>query len=114
MEHAKTRNSTINFISRHLVACAHQALMRTRQTVVAKSLQVADSTVLRRSERFPEIMEVLAGCGVEDFVMKGEKKIPIEQYRWLMKMAVDWGKHELEMSQEKSPELVEQSQGYRS
>lgn len=99
MDVAKTRKTqTVTFIGRHLLASAHQALSNTRQTVVAKLLNVADSTVLRRTEKYPEIMEQLAASGVEDFVMKGEKKIPLDQYRWLMTVAMEFAKLQLEIT----------------
>ncbi|KAB8312960.1 hypothetical protein EH228_04595 [Erwinia endophytica] len=100
MEHAKTRKS-ISFIGRHLLATAHQALSNTRQTVVASLLNVADSTILHRTRKYPEIMETLAACGVEDFVMHGEKKLPLDQYRWLMTVAMEFAKLQLEMTEPK-------------
>lgn len=103
MEQANPRKSHIAFIGRHLVASAHQALTNTRQTVVAKLLNVADSTILRRTEKYPEIMETLAASGVEDFVMQGEKKMPMEQYRWLMTVAMEFAKLQLEITKEKAP-----------
>ncbi len=104
MEHANTRKTqTVSFIGRHLLSAAHQALSVTRQTVVAKLLNVADSTVLRRTEKYPEIMDQLAACGVEDFVMKGEKKIPMEQYRWLMTVAMEFAKLQLEITKKEAP-----------
>ncbi|WP_447879834.1 hypothetical protein [Serratia fonticola] len=100
MEHAKTRKtSAIQFVSRHLVSTAYQALSITRQTVAAKLLGVADSTILRRAEKYPEIMDTLAACGVEDFVMKGEKKLPVEQYRYLMTVAMEFAKYQLEVTE---------------
>lgn len=106
MEAAKPRKS-IAFISRHLLATAHQALSSTRQTVVAKMLDVADSTILRRSEKYPELMETLAASGVEDFVMHGEKKLPLDQYRWLMTVAMEFAKLQLEITKENAPESSE-------
>ena len=104
MDEAKTRKTqTVTFIGRHLLASAHQALSNTRQTVVAKLLNVADSTVLRRTEKYPEIMEQLAASGVEDFVMKGEKKLPLDQYRWLMTVAMEFAKLQLEITKETAP-----------
>ncbi|WP_072929985.1 hypothetical protein [Nissabacter archeti] len=104
MENATTRKSnSVVFIGRHLLATAHQALSSTRQTVVAKLLNVADSTVLRRTEKFPELMETLAASGVEDFVMRGEKKISLEEYRWLMSTAMNFAKMQLEITKEKAP-----------
>lgn len=104
MQDATTRKSgCIAFIGRHLLACAHQALSTTRQTVVAKALGVADSTILRRTEKFPELMETLAASGVEDFVMQGEKKLPLDQYRWLMTVAMEFAKLQLEITKEKAP-----------
>jgi hypothetical protein len=103
MQDATTRKSaSIAFIGRHLLSSAHQALSSTRQTVVAKLLNVADSTVLRRTEKYPELMETLAATGVEDFVMQGEKKMPLEQYRWLMTVAMEFAKLQLEMTKEKA------------
>lgn len=103
MEHEKTRkNAAIEFISRHLVSTAHQALSATRQTVVARLLNVADSTILRRTEKFPEIMDTLAASGVEDFVMRGEKKLPLEQYRWLMSTAMEFARLQLDLTKEKA------------
>lgn len=98
MEHAKTRNLSIAFISRHLVSSATQALVKTKQTVAAKLLGVADSTVLRRAEKYPELMDQLAATGVVDLVMKGEKKIPMDQYRWLMTVAMEFSKYQLEIT----------------
>uniref|UniRef100_UPI0025C592A4 hypothetical protein n=1 Tax=Candidatus Symbiopectobacterium sp. TaxID=2816440 RepID=UPI0025C592A4 len=81
MQNAKTRkNSAVEFISRHLVATAYQAIVRVRQTNIAKILGVADSTVLRRSEKLTETMDILAASGVQDFVFEGEKKMPLDEY----------------------------------
>lgn len=103
MEQAKPRKSpTIAFIGRHLLATAHQALSNTRQSVVAKLLDVADSTILRRTEKYPELMETLAASGVEDFVLKGEKKISLEEYRWLMTTAMNFARLQLDMTKEKA------------
>lgn len=105
MDHAKPRKSgSIAFIGRHLVSAAHQALTNTRQSVVARLLEVADSTVLRRAEKYPEIMETLAASGVEDFVMRGEKKMPIEHYRHLIWIQLEYSRLQLEMTKEKPQE----------
>lgn len=105
MEQANPRKSTsIEFIGRHLLASAHQALTSTRQSVVAKILSVADSTVLRRTEKYPEIMETLAASGVEDFVMKGERKMPLEHYRHLIWIQLEYSRLQLEMTKEKPQE----------
>lgn len=107
MENAKTcKNGAIAFVTRHLVSAAHQALLSTRQTVVAKLLGVADSTVLHRTKKYPEIMETLAACGVEDFVMRGEKKMPLEQYRYLMTVAMEFARYQLEITNEKAAGAV--------
>ncbi|WP_338524866.1 hypothetical protein [Erwinia aphidicola] len=99
MDHANPRKSgSIAFIGRHLLASAHHALTNTRQSVVAKLLHVADSTVLRRTEKYPEIMETLAACGVEDFVMSGEKKMPLEHYRHLIWIQLEYSRLQLEMT----------------
>ncbi|MEI2264208.1 hypothetical protein [Erwinia sp. CGal63] len=104
MEHANPRKSgSIAFIGRHLLASAHQALTNTRQSVVAMLLGVADSTVLRRTEKYPEIMETLAASGVEDFVMRGEKKMPLETYRHLIWIQLEYSRLQLEMTKEKAP-----------
>lgn len=105
MEHATSRKSgSIAFIGRHLLSAAHQALSSTRQSVVAKLLDVADSTILRRTEKYPEIMETLAACGVEDFVMRGEKKLPLEIYRHLIWIQLEYSRLQLEMTKEKAGE----------
>ncbi|WAT10112.1 hypothetical protein [Rouxiella badensis] len=105
MEHASPRkSSSVAFIGRHLLASAHQALITTRQSVVAKLLAVADSTVLRRTEKYPELMETLAACGVEDFVMRGEKKMPLEHYRHLIWIQLEYSRLQLEMTKEKPQE----------
>ncbi|WP_041866685.1 hypothetical protein [Sodalis glossinidius] len=97
MENAKTRkNSAVEFISRHLVASAYQAIMRVKQTNIAKLLGVPDSTILRRSEKLTETMNILAASGVQDFVFEGEKKLPLEQYRWLMSSAMEFARMQLE------------------
>lgn len=108
MELAKPRkNNSIAFIGRHLLSTAHQALSNTRQSVVAKMLNVADSTILRRTEKYPELMETLAASGVEDFVLRGEKKLPLDQYRWLMTVAMEFAKLQLEITKENAPESSE-------
>lgn len=104
MEPAKTRNSAIAFIGRHLLSAAHQALVKTKQSEVAKTLGVHDSTVMRRTEKYPEIMEQLAASGVEDFVLKGEKKLPLDQYRWLMTVAMEYARYQLDITKEKPQE----------
>lgn len=107
MDLAKTRKKEmLTETSRHLLASAHKALIRTRQTEVARRLSVADSTVLRRTEKYPEIMETLAASGVEDFVLRGEMKVPIEQYRWLMTVAIAFAESELERTNEKTPDCA--------
>lgn len=90
--------------SKRLLACAHKALITTRQTVVARRLNVADSTILRRTEKYPEIMETLAASGVEDFVLNGEMKVSLEQYRWLLTVAIQFAEYELERTKEKTPD----------
>lgn len=104
MQDATTRKSgCIAFIGRHLLSTAHQALSNTRQSVAAKRLDVADSTVLRRTEKYPEVMDNLAATGVIDLVMEGERKISLEEYRWLMTMAMKFAGLQLEMTKEKAP-----------
>lgn len=96
MEAAKKRKQGSSVQGRHLHTQALKALFNTRQAEVARRLNVADSTILRRTEKYPEIMETLAASGIEDFVMKGEMKIPQDQYRWLMHVAIRFAENELE------------------
>lgn len=104
---AKTRkNEMLTKTSRHLLASAHKALISTRQTEVARRLSVADSTVLRRTEKYPEIMDTLAASGVEDFVLTGEMKVPLEQYRWLLTVAIQFAEFELERTKGKAPDCA--------
>ncbi|WP_369788345.1 hypothetical protein [Rouxiella sp. WC2420] len=101
MDVAKPRKTgSVAFIGRHLLAAAHHALTSTRQSVVARLLDVADSTVLRRTEKYPEIMETLAASGVEDFVMRGERKMPLEHYRHLIWIQLEYSRLQLEMTGE--------------
>lgn len=100
----KTEGVIVN--SKHLLSAAHKALLKTRQTEVARRLNVADSTILRRTEKYPEIMETLAASGIEDFVLKGEMKVPLEQYRWLLTVAIQFAEYELERTKEKTPDCV--------
>lgn len=95
METAKTRKQGSSVQGRYLHTLALRALFSTRQTEVARRLNVADSTILRRMEKYPEIMETLAASGVEDFVLRGEMKIPQDQYRWLMQVAIRFSENEL-------------------
>ncbi|WP_274371791.1 hypothetical protein [Morganella morganii] len=85
MNDANPRKTLNRFVSNHLIATAHQALRTTSQTVVARLLDVHDSTIMRRTERIPEICETLAAAGITDFVLPGEKKISEEEYRFLWK-----------------------------
>lgn len=96
MDAANTRKQRSSVQGRHLHTLALKALFKTRQSVVARRLKVADSTILRRTEKYPELMETLAASGIEDFVMKGEMKIPQDQYRWLMQVAIRFAEYELE------------------
>lgn len=96
MEAAKKRKRESSPQGRHLHTLALKALFKTRQAEVARRLNVADSTVLRRTEKYPEIMETLAASGIEDFVMKGEMKVSLDQYRWLMTVAIRYAECELE------------------
>ncbi|MDE9463697.1 hypothetical protein KKJ03_20420, partial [Xenorhabdus bovienii] len=54
------------------------------QRVIAQKLGVADSTITRRVEQFSSFTDVLAAAGVTDFVMRGEKKIAEDEYRYLI------------------------------
>jgi len=110
MENAKTRKSLCHTKSgQHLLTTAHKALSKTRQTEVARRLNVADSTILRRTEKYPEIMETLAASGIEDFVMNGEMKVPLDQYRWLMTVAIRYAECELERTRERPSDAAETS-----
>ncbi len=90
MEHANPRKTLNRFVSNHLIATAHQALRATSQTVVARLLDVHDSTIMRRTEKLPDICEMLSAAGVKDFVMTGEKKISEEEYRFLWKQVAEF------------------------
>ncbi|CAJ0996468.1 hypothetical protein SODG_002768 [Sodalis praecaptivus] len=104
MENAKTRkNSAVEFISRHLVASAYQAIMRVKQTNIAKLLGVPDSTILRRSEKLTETMNILAASGVHDFVFEGEKKLPLDEYRYLLRAAMELARIHLVGTEENAP-----------
>lgn len=85
MECANTRKQFNQFISNHLIASALQALRNKTQSAVARKLGVHDSTILRRTEKYPEICETLVASGIIDFVMEGERKISEEEYRFLWK-----------------------------
>ncbi len=90
MNDANPRKTLNRFVSNHLIATAHQALRATSQTVVARLLDVHDSTIMRRTERIPEICETLAAAGITDFVLPGEKKISEEEYRFLWKQIAEF------------------------
>ncbi|WP_199756256.1 hypothetical protein [Candidatus Pantoea deserta] len=92
--------------SQHLLATAQRALLKTRQTEVARRLRVSDSTVLRRTAKYPEIMETLAASGVENFALRGEMKVPLDQYRWLLTVAIKFAESELERTNEKAPDCT--------
>lgn len=109
MDAAKTRKYELSKPGRHLHALALKALFKTRQTEVARRLNVADSTILRRTEKYPEIMETLAASGIEDFVMNGEMKVPLDQYRWLMTVAIRYAECELERTRERPSDAAETS-----
>ncbi|MER5029605.1 hypothetical protein [Pantoea anthophila] len=100
MEAAKKRKQGASVQGRHLHTQALKALFNTRQAEVARRLNVADSTILRRTEKYPEIMETLAASGIEDFVMKGEMKVSLDQYRWLMTVAIRYAECELERTRD--------------
>lgn len=106
MDANSSKNLPYVFNSKRLLAAAHKALLSTRQTEVARRLSVADSTILRRTEKYPEIMETLAASGVEDFVLKGEMKVPLEQYRWLMTVVIQFAEYELERTKGKTPDCA--------
>jgi len=109
LEIAKTRKQVASVKGRRLHALALQALFKTRQAEVARRLNVADSTVLRRTEKYPELMETLAASGIEDFVMKGEMKVSLDQYRWLMTVAIGYAECELERTRTNQSDGVENS-----
>lgn len=110
MESAKARKGDLTRCGKHLLSTAMKALLTTRQTEVARRLEISDSTVLRRTAKYPEIMETLAASGVEDFVLRGEMKVPLDQYRWLLTVAIRFAESELERTNEKAPDCAN-SQG---
>jgi hypothetical protein len=103
------KNNSLSSNGRHLLYMAHKALLNTRQTEVARKLKVADSTILRRTEKYPEIMETLAASGVEDFVLNGEMKVSLDQYRWLMTVAIRYAECELDRTRKKQSDGVDNS-----
>ncbi|MDH0357091.1 hypothetical protein [Morganella sp. GD04133] len=103
MNDANPRKTLNRFVSNHLIATAHQALRTTSQTVVARLLDVHDSTIMRRTERIPEICETLAAAGITDFVLPGEKKISEEEYRFLWKQI---GELSVMRAKENAPAVV--------
>lgn len=100
MVDANSRKFKSSALGRYLNAQAMKALFNARQTEVAKKLKVADSTILRRTEKYPQLMETLAASGIEDFVMKGEMKVSLDQYRWLMTVAIRYAECELERTRD--------------
>ncbi|PHM22983.1 hypothetical protein [Xenorhabdus ehlersii] len=90
MEHAnarKTRNASKKFISNHLLSSVLQPIRDITQQVIASNLGVADSTITRRIIHFPKLTEIMAEAGITDLVMKGERKIGEEEYRyWITRM----------------------------
>jgi len=107
MDAANTRKQGSSVQGRHLHTLALKALFNTRQTEVARRLNVADSTILRRTEKYPELMETLAASGIEDFVLKGEMKISQDQYRWLMQVAIRFSENELERTRDSEGHVAE-------
>ncbi|MDE9541199.1 hypothetical protein [Xenorhabdus bovienii] len=100
MEHAnarKTRNASTRFVSNHLLASALQPIRTVTQRVIAQKLGVADSTITRRVEQFSGFTDVLAAAGVEDFVMRGEKKIAEDEYRYLITRSMKTAFQNLEL-----------------
>ncbi|MGR6438814.1 transposase family protein [Proteus mirabilis] len=105
MECANTRKQFNQFISNHLIASALQALRNKTQSAVARTLGVHDSTILRRTEKYPEICETLVASGIIDFVMEGERKISEEEYRFLWKQMGELS----QMKIKKTPRLRQQT-----
>ena len=90
MNDANPRKTLNRFVSNHLIATAHQAIRETSQTVVARLLDVHDSTIMRRTEKLSDCCEVLAAAGIKDFVLPGEKKISEEEYRFMWKQIAEF------------------------
>lgn len=99
MERAKQRKTrAIDFIAKHLETAAYQALVKTRQAEVARTLGEADSTVMRRAAGYLAYMRQFAASKIMDFVFEGEIKIPIEQYRHLLMMQLEYSQLKLELT----------------
>lgn len=108
MENAITRNTgAFGFTAKHLHASALAALRDCQQVNVAERLGIAASTVLRRSEKYPEVMENLAGSGVKDFVFDGERKVGNDEYQFLLKSVKELMELKLKFLQEKAPAATE-------
>jgi len=90
------KNSDLSSAGRHLHSLALKPLFNTRQTKVARCLSVSDSTILRRTQKSSAIIETLAASGLDDFVLNGEMKVSLYQYRWLMTVAIRYAECELE------------------
>ncbi|SET16870.1 CII family transcriptional regulator [Thorsellia anophelis] len=90
MQNANTRKTKLNNTTNLLLNRAHSSIRQNTQTQVAKNLGVADSTVLRRTEKFKEVFEVLAALGINNFVFEGERVLEESEYRILLTYAVNW------------------------
>ncbi|MFC0179961.1 hypothetical protein [Thorsellia kenyensis] len=91
MQNANTRKRNLNDSTTNLLLNrAHSSIRKITQTQVAKNLGVADSTVLRRTEKVKEVFEVLAALGINDFVFEGERVLEESEYRILLTYAVNW------------------------
>ena len=108
MERAKPRKTgAIDFIAKHLETAAYQALVKTRQAEVARTLGEADSTVMRRAAGYLAYMRQFAASRIMDFVFEGEVKLPIEQYRHLLWMQLEYSKLKLELTEkDNAPEAA--------
>lgn len=99
MEVAKTRKSSaLDFIAKHLEVSAYQALVNLTQTEVARQLGEADSTVMRRAASYLSTMRQLAASKIRDFVFEGEMKLPVEQYRHLLWIQLEYSRLKLEIT----------------
>ena len=99
MEYAKKCKTTaLEFIAKHLESSAYQALMNVRQTEVARQLEESDSTVMRRAASYLTLMRQLAASKIKDFVFDGEMKLPIEMYRHLLWIQLEYSKLQLQMT----------------
>ncbi|EPB7497026.1 hypothetical protein ACU6ZE_10615 [Klebsiella aerogenes] len=99
MDKTKPRKTgAIEFIAKHLESAAYQALVNSRQSEVARTLGEADSTVMRRAAGYISTMRQLAATKIRDFVFDGEMKLPVEQYRHMLWIQLEYSRLKLEIT----------------